>query len=205
MKKLITILLLISALMIAGCSADETVGESTSPEMNATPTPLMAGSFGIDYDDATSARNQLALGTLKLEDGSLGISVDQASTLLPLWQALMALESSETTAPEELTAVQNQIIQSMRDEQISAISAMQFTNSDLTDFYTDQGLVISTPSADSESGSMKDMTPEEREAFRATAEAQGTPVGEGGGGSGKERKDLLTETVIALLTEITNQ
>ncbi len=209
MKKLLIIPLTVFTLLIASCSPDATEPEAAPLEADATPTTLIAGSLPIDYEDATSARSQLALGTIQLEDSDLAVSKEQANALLPLWQALLALESSDTTATEELTAVQNQIILGMNDNQLAAIGAMQITNMDLTTFYTDQGLVVSTPSADSESGGMgqnKDMTTEEREAFRATAEAQGTPVGESsGGGSGQERKNVLTETVIAQLTEIASQ
>jgi hypothetical protein len=209
MKKLLIIPLIIFTLLIASCSTDATEPEAAPLEADATPTTLIAGSLPIDYEDAASARSQLALGTIQLEDSDLALSKEQANALLPLWQALLVLESSDTTAPEELTAVQNQIILGMNDQQLAAISTMQITNMDLTTFYADQGLVVSTPSADSESGGMgqnTDMTTEEREAYRATAEAQGTPVGESSGGSsGQDRKNVLTETVIAQLTEIASQ
>jgi hypothetical protein len=209
MKKLLLIPLIAFSLLIASCSSEATNPEAEPIETDANPTTLIASSLSIDYEDAASARSQLALGTLRLEDSDLVLSKDQAITLLPLWQALLALESSDTTASEELAAVQNQIILGMNENQLTAISAMQITNTDLTAFYTDQGLVVSTPSADSESGVMgqnKDMTTEEREAFRATAEAQGTPVGESGGNSsGQDRKDILTESVISQLTELASQ
>ncbi len=208
MKKLLMIPMIVFTLLIASCSSDTAESEAVPPETDTTTTTLIADSWSIDYEDAASARSQLALGTLQLEDSDLALSKEQAVTLLPLWQALLALESSDITAPEELEAVQNQIILGMNDDQIAAISAMQITNLDLTTFYSDQGVVVSTPSADSEGmGQNKDMTEEEREAYRATAEAQGTPVGESSGGSssGQDRKNILTETVIAQLTELVGQ
>lgn len=203
MKKLIITPLIVFALLIASCSTDAAAPETTAPDAASTPTPLIAGYLPTEYEDAASARSQLALGTIKLEDSSLALSADQSSALMPLWQALLALESSDTTAPEEMTAVQNQIILGMNAEQLKAIAAMQLTNADLTLFYEQQGLVT-VVSESTGTGQNSGLTPDEREAVRATSAALGTPVSESGGG-GQDRKDSLTEAVIALMLEKTNR
>jgi len=166
----------------------------------ATPTPFAAAYLNTDYADATSLRNQLAFGTLELEGTSNQVTPEQAKTLLPLWQAIVALSGSETTAEAELTAVQNQIAEAMTPEQLAAIAAMQLTNADLNVFYAEQGIVFPTPvpGVTPTSGKGKDLSQADKEATRTAAEALGTPVGTSSG-TGQEAKTLLFDTVIELL------
>ena len=121
MKPFILISLTVIALALAAC------GGATAPAVpvvapvvssnEVTPTPLSATYLKIDYADATSLRNQLALGTLKLEGTANAITVEQAKALLPLWQAVVALSGTTTTAEAELTAVQNQIAEALQPAQ----------------------------------------------------------------------------------------
>ncbi len=85
-----------------------------------------------NYADALSIQGQLALGTLRLEDGELAIDEETAAELLPLWQALQSLMNSDTTAAVELEAVVNQIQDGMSAEQIAAIAEMKLTEDSLT-------------------------------------------------------------------------
>ena len=62
-----------------------------------TPAPLApaaepAAALSEEFDDALSVRNQLAYGTLRLEGTADAVAADQAAKLLPLWQALQALD-----------------------------------------------------------------------------------------------------------------
>ena len=85
-----------------------------------------------DYsEDALPIRNQLLVGTLNLEGSELAVTPEQAAELLVLWQASVALSRSGTGAPEEVTAVINQIEGTMTPEQIAAISNMQLTREDI--------------------------------------------------------------------------
>ena len=85
-----------------------------------------------DYsEDALPIRNQLLVGTLNLEGSELAVTPEQAAELLILWQASVALSRSGTGAPEEVTAVINQIEGTMTPEQIAAISNMQLTREDI--------------------------------------------------------------------------
>ncbi len=155
-----------------------------------------------DYEDALSVRNQLALGTLRLEGTVHAVTPEQAQSLVMLWQALKTLSTDSTAAEEEVAAVQDQIVKAMTETQLQAIAAMRLTNDDLNQFYAEQGLEIPTPSAESTPGGLgknSGMSPEEREAAKATAQALGTPVGTGGGGSGATRRDVLMDTLIAML------
>jgi len=191
MKTLKSFVILLSlAVLVAAC------GGAT--------TPAAGSSSGLveDYADALSVRNQLALGTLRLEGTANAISASQATKLLPLWQALKTLAASSTSATEEVTAVQNQISAAMTPAQISAIAGLKLTNAMLQAYYVEIGVSVAStpePGVTPQSSSLKDLPPEQREAAKATAQAQGTPVG-GGSGSSSAKKDALLDNVIQLLT-----
>ena len=160
----------------------------------------------VDYEDALSSRNQLALGTLRLEGTEDAVTAEQAETLAFLWQTLQALLDDSTTAREETSAVQAQILAALTAEQVDAIRALALTNADLTAFYAEQGVALPTPQPgvtpqSSGGGRNSGVSQEDREATRTAAEALGTPVGTGGGGGGAERQDILLDTLISLLLE----
>lgn len=199
---------LILALALAACATPTTSAPfvETTPVVPvvpvvSTPTPFAAAYLSTDYADAASLRNQLAFGALKLEDTASAVTPGQAKTLLPLWQAIVALSGTSTTAEAELTAVQNQIAEAMTPEQLQAIAAMQTTNADLTAFYAEHGIVLPTPvpGVTKVPGSGSSVSQADKEATRAAAEALGTPVGTGGS-TGQAAKTLLFDTVIELLT-----
>jgi hypothetical protein len=83
----------------------------------------------------------LAIGTLKLEATEYAVASDQATELLPLWQVLNSLSSSDTAAPEELTAITEQIQETMTAEQLQAIEEMGLTQEDMFATMQDLGLV----------------------------------------------------------------
>ncbi|MEA3307897.1 MAG: hypothetical protein U9Q70_00100 [Chloroflexota bacterium] len=181
---------------------------SATPAMAETETDTLADMLPDNYDDALSARNQLMLGTLHLEEADDPITPAQAQTLSLLWQAYKALGADDMAASEELTAVQAEIMAAMTDSQLAAIREMQLTNVALRAFYTEQGLEMPAPDLDDPDAAAtstqrgKNMTEEERAAMRAEDEASGTSMPEGGGGmgSGAARRDVLIDTVITLLT-----
>jgi len=127
MKPFVLISLTVIALTLAACggatapAAPVSVPIAASSEV--TPTPLSATYLKTDYADATSLRNQLALGLLKLEGTANAVTAEQAKALLPLWQAIVALSGTSTTAEAELTAVQNQIVEALQPAQLQAIGA----------------------------------------------------------------------------------
>jgi len=172
--------------------------EETVPDSEDTLTDILSD----DYEDALSARNQLALGTLKLEGSGNAVTPKQAQELAFYWQALKALAADSTSAAEETAAVQAQIVEAMTQEQLEAIAAMQLTSADLNEFYVEQGGELTTPEpgVTPQGGKNSGLSTEEKEAARATAEALGTPVGAGGGGSAA-RKDILLDTLIELLAQ----
>lgn len=145
--------------VLAGCGG----GEATPAADEGGGGAYSSEILDTSYPDALSAGNQLALGTLKLEETAKAVTPEQAATLLPLWQALRG----GVTDQAEVEAVLKQIEGTMTQEQLAAIAAMQLTQEDLRAWMEDQGLGLGGgfPGA-------ADMSEEEREAVRATRQAQ---------------------------------
>jgi hypothetical protein len=201
MKSFILISLTVIALTLAACGgATAPAAPVAAPVVSSnevTPTPLSATYLKIDYADAISVRNQLALGALKLEGTANAITAEQAKALLPLWQALVALSSTTTTAEAELTAVQNQIAEALQPAQLQAIGALQLTTTQLNAFYAEKGIVMPTPVPGVTKVPGSGVPSADKEATRTAAAALGTPVSSG---AGQAAKTLLFQTVIELLT-----
>ena len=149
-----------------------------------------------------SLRNQLAFGIMKLDGTPNAVTPEQAKTLIPFWQAIIALSGDETTATEELTAVQDQIVAALTPEQLQAIAAMQLTNADLNAFYAEYGVVLPTPipGVTKVPGSGSGKTEEEKAAAEATAAALGQTIG-----TGQSAKTLLFEKTIEYLTGVAGE
>lgn len=200
LKKLALLLGLLMSLAACGSPASPVPAPAGDAAPAAATTPAASsGALTDTYDDALSIRNQLAYGTLKLEGSAQAVTVEQAAKLLPLWQALQALDAATTDAAEETAAAQAQIQSALTPAQVSAIAGMRLTNAALQAYYAEIGVASSTtpePGVTPQSSTFKDLPPEQREAAKATAAALGTPVGTGGGA----KKDALTDNVVALLT-----
>ncbi len=207
MKTLMKLTLLVGLVtLLAGCGGTAGPAPASAPAPAADAAPAAATTPAAStaalteaYDDALSIRNQLAYGLLRLEGSADAVTAEQAGQLLPLWQALQTLDDSTTAAAEETAAVQAQIQATLTPAQVATIAGMRLTNAMLQAYYTEIGVASANtpePGVTPQSGRMKDLSPEEREAAKATAQAQGTPVGAGGG----TKKDALADNVIALLT-----
>lgn len=79
-----------------------------------------------------SLENKLAVGTLKLEKTPQAVTAEQAKDLLLLWKAVKSLSASTTTAPEETTALYQQIQDTMTAEQLQAIQSLSLTQEDIS-------------------------------------------------------------------------
>ena len=163
----------------------------------AVTTAASTTAIDITFADAASLRSQLAYGTIKLKDSPNVITPAQAKTLIPLWQAVIALSGDETTATEELTAVQDQITQALTPAQIQAVAEMKITNAELNTFYAQFGVVLPTPVPGVTKVPGSGKTEEEKAASRATAAAAGLTTG-----TGMTAKNLLFEKVIEYLTTV---
>ncbi len=85
---------------------------AAAPTVSTTITPTM----------------RLAVGTMKLEGTADALDADSAAKLLPLWQLLEQVETSDASAPQEVTAVIEAIRLNMTPAQIKAIDAMSLDN-----------------------------------------------------------------------------
>lgn len=187
---------------VAVIAQDTQASEAVTPAVTPQAAPASA-ELSEEYDDALSIRNQLAFGTLQLEGASEAVTPAQAAQLLSLWQAVSLLDASSTAAPEEIAAVQNQIVAAMTPAQIAAIAQMQLTNTVLQAYYVEIGVSeVKTPEpgVTPQSGSMRNVPTEQRESVRATAQALGTPVG-AGNSSSSAKKSVLLDNVLQLLTD----
>lgn len=169
----------------------------------AAPTSIAGEYLATDYDDAASLRNQLAFGILKLDGTPNAVTSEQAGKLVPLWQAIVALSGDTTTADEELTAVQDQIVEALTPEQLQSIAAMKITNAGLDVFYAEYGIVFPTPvpGVTKVPGSQSSLSQADTEATKTAAQALGTPVGTGSS-TGRAAKALLFEKVIEYLMSV---
>jgi hypothetical protein len=170
-----------------------------APTVEATPTSLASVYLSSEYTDAANIRSQLAYGTIKLADTPNAITTEQAKSLIPLWQAVISLSGDDTTASEELTAVQDQITAMLNETQLQAIAEMQITNAELNDFYAQYGVSLPTPvpGVTKVPGSGSGKTEEEKAAAQATAAALGQTTG-----TGQSAKTLLFEKTIEYLTGV---
>ncbi len=189
------IISLVSISILAACAPTA----PAAPVVPVAPTSPAGEYLSSDYADAANLRSQLAYGTLELAGTPDAVTSEQAKALLPLWQAIIALSGDETTASEELTAVQDQIIATMTADQLNAIATMQITNSKLSEFYAEYGIVLPTPipGVTKVHGSGSGKTEEEKAAMRATAEAAGQTAG-----TGQAAKTMLFEKVVENLSAI---
>jgi len=170
----ITIILALATLLLAACGG----GESPAP---ASLDADESSTLDTSYDNALAVRNQLALGTLNLEDTPQAVTADQAATLIPLWQALRGTMNSGAAAQAEVDALLKQIEGAMSAEQLSTIRAMKLTQGDLRAWAQSQGLSAGTGSGSGvgsgQPSSGQGLSPEERATRQAEREAQGSNSG----------------------------
>jgi hypothetical protein len=118
MKKVLSsIVLSVLLTVLAACGQASTATSAGSDAAGTSTTAL-------------TLEMQLLVGTLKLEDTELAVTADEAVQLLPLWRAILGLESSGTAASEEIEAVVDQIQATMNADQIAAITDLGLTRQD---------------------------------------------------------------------------
>jgi len=227
----------LAVVALAGCGGGQTTSQAVEEAISDSYTSEV---LDKSHEGALSVSNQLMLGTLLLEETEHAVTPEQASALLPLWQAL---QGSGVTAQAEVNAVLKQIEGTMTSEQLQAITAMQLTQEDLQNWMQEQGMgsgdgfpgegtvdpdARATRRAQAgDSGGMppgsgegmppgggemppematrqaeyENMSEEEREALRATAQAGGGFPGAGGGRGGPtgRQSNFLLNPLIELL------
>jgi len=144
---------------------------------SGTPTTQASATASTEL----SLEGDLLVGTFKLEDTSLAVTADQADSLLPLWETLESLASSNTAASQEVDAVVSQIKSTMSPEQIAKISAMKLTQQDLQATAIDTGTAASTTSSSGTSGTAKTSATQLQ---AGNMQGGGNPPSDMGGGMG---------------------
>jgi len=224
MRRRITLVLVLVVTALAGCGGSQAT---------ATPEPVSIGGsetyasavLDASYSGALDVGGQLALGTIRLEETENGVTPQQATALLPLWQAL---QGGTLRGSAEANAVLKQIEGEMAPEQSETIAAMQLTQDNLRAWAQEQGLSLGISpeeratrqaegggqelSAEEQAlrqatgggqGAMKGggLSQEEIEALRATAEASGMSTGGGRADAGAGQFTILLEPLVELLTK----
>jgi hypothetical protein len=191
-KTLLIFLLLALSLTLAACG-----GNAASASETNTGTQVDANTRELPLS------TKLAIGTLKLEGTEYAVASDQAADLLPLWQVLNNLSSSESAAPEEISAVTEQIQETMTAEQVAAIDNMNLIGADI--FTTMQELGLASAPQVNASG-----TPQAGAGFGGGQGPEGGFVpgsgpgggnGPGGGFDGQELNPEQIATAQALRSE----
>ncbi len=162
MKKTILVISILAMLSVmAACTKTTTTQAQNGP--GGSSAPLSTASI-------------LLVGTFKLEGTDLAVSSAQASQLLPLWQTLKALSSSNTAADEEINALVDQIKGIMTTQQMAKITAMKLTQQDVMSLMSQTGV--------SPNGANATTTPMALNGFAGGSNAQGGAGGAGGGAGG---------------------
>ena len=219
--RLIALIVVVAATVLVGCGSEQSTPDSADAGDGEAYTSEV---LDASYEGALDATGQLALGTIQMEETENAVTVEQATTLLPLWQALQG----GVTARAEVNAVLKQIEGTMTQEQLAAIAAMQLTREDLGAWMREQGLGMEgggpggdpdaratrqaqfgggeggemPPEAATRRAEFANMSEEERQELRATMQAgggfAGGPGGGGRGGAGGRQYMIF----LAPLTEL---
>ena len=130
MQKLLFSLLIVLSLFLYACSTA------------STGTPISS------TDNEVPIATQLAVGTLKLEEGEQDVTAEQAEELVVYWQVYKELSQSETAAQAEMDGLVAQIQETMTGPQLQAITDMALIQQDVLTAM--QGMtVVSSNSSDS--------------------------------------------------------
>jgi hypothetical protein len=184
MKKIFLPLVFLFSLLLASCS-----GTAATPP---TGDIYVSPNLPVDYEGALPVRNQLALGTIELNQTNTTISAEQAQTLIPLWQALRSTQQAGGTAQAEVSALLTQIEAAMKPEQLKSIADMKLTFTNMQEWATANGITMGSGGGTPGQGS--GMSAEARATKQA---AEG--VTSSNGGSGSNLTSALIEAVIASL------
>jgi hypothetical protein len=174
-KRILSIAVLASALLLAACSSETTSGSDSAE--------VTSGAFEM------SPEMKLLIGTLELAGTDQEVDPAQAQELLPLWKMLESLASSHTVAQEELDAVVEQIQETMTSDQMAAIDAMHLTPQEMLAVMQELGLEMGgagdgAASNDGPDGSSTGDVPGGGFVIRGDAPSGGYQGGAGGPPSG---------------------
>ncbi len=174
------LILLIAVTVLAGCGGQAPVGtvdtaDAANIDSNAVSTDA---ALDTSYPDALDVSGQLALGTMRLEEGEHAVTSEQALALLSLWQIV---QGGGLQGDAEINAVLSQIEGQMTPGQLTAIAAMQLVQGDLKAWAQEHGMSMGVRNAPGQMGSGQDLTEEQQAERKAQGggAASGPPAGAG--------------------------
>ena len=160
MKRTIFALTILAMLtVLVACTNRTTAQTQNGPGGNSAPL---------------STATELLVGTFKLEDTDLAVTSTQVKQLLPLWQTLQTLSTSNIAADQEINAVVDQIKSTMTSQQMTRITAMKLTLQDSMSLMSQTGV--------SPNGAGATTTPMALNGLPSGANSQGGGGAQGGGG-----------------------
>lgn len=171
-------LIMVVLLLLTACGTETTGVNTVEENGGATGNVELSTDFA---DNALSPALQLVVGTLLLEETDLAVDADLAGSLVPYWKLYISLTKSDTTAPEELDALINEILNLMTTDQVSYIASLELIQEDLMTLINELGIFEDLRAARSGDGSG---------VTRPDGFPEGTRPGGGqGGGRGAEGMD----------------
>jgi hypothetical protein len=140
------------AIIILGAMAACSSGAQSAAEDTTANQAQISGTPGASARAfQPTPTDQLIIGTLLLEDTDQAITAEQASSLLPLWQLMQNLMTSDNTVQAEIDAVLKQINAAMTTEQLAWIQSQDLSNQNIFQIFQELGIAPSF-SGDSTSG-----------------------------------------------------
>lgn len=167
LKKKLAILIVVPALMLLSACAGLSPAATSANPVAQSGAPNMANQ---------PIESKLALGLLKLEGTDKAVDAVQAKTLLPLWKAVKTLSASSTASADEITALYQQIQESLTADQVQAIKDLSLSPDDTQALMTQYGVQIPQGAAPAQSST--------RAAGSSNPQGGGFPGGDFGGGPG---------------------
>jgi hypothetical protein len=142
--------LVLVVFVLAGCAS----GAATPAVALTGADTYASATLKVDYANALTVRNQLALGILNLEGTANEVTSVQAESLMPLWQALRGTTRSGAAATAEVNALLSQIEETLTPAQLEAIGALRLTQDDLRAWAEIQGVPLGTGAGAGAGGGM---------------------------------------------------
>ena len=180
---LIASLVLLAA--VTACSAVQSLtgansAQANAPQAGGTPQPggRNGGAFGGDPATMT-VEQKMGIGILKMEGTNTAVTAAQAKDLLPLWQALKSMETSNNASVDEINAVFTQMKDTLTPDQVTSIQKLTWTQADMTAIMQQYGV-----QGGGFGGQNGTVSPGQQATFAARRAAGGGFGGPGGGAPG---------------------
>lgn len=188
MKKTFLIFGILLSIFIASCSGTA----ATAPTGDTYVSPNLP----TDYEGALAIRNQLALGTIEINQSATPIPAEQAQKLILLWQALRSTQQSGGSAQAEVSAMLGQIESAMTSDQLQFIASLQLTQNDMQVWASANGITMGSGGGTPGQGS--GMSPE----ARATKQAEEGVTSSSNGSGSKLSAALIDAAIFSLVAQL---